>query len=77
MKTVFYLAPKAWKEIKPETLQKTWKKLWPNIPQEIYEGNENQPNSNNDFNFIQVFQELEGCADVEESDISEWISTKQ
>lgn len=29
--------------------------------------------SNDDTDFIQVFQELEGCSNVEETDVSEWI----
>jgi hypothetical protein len=36
IKTVFYLAAEAWEEIKPETLQKSWKKLCLIIPQENY-----------------------------------------
>jgi len=47
--------------------------LWPNIPQENYE--RDKITSNEDTDFIQVFQELERCADVEENDISEWINS--
>lgn len=75
IKTVIYLAAEAWEEIKPSTLQKSWKKLWPSIPQENQGQDENQPTANDDADFVQVFQQLEGCADVEESDISEWMNS--
>ncbi|XP_025425198.1 jerky protein homolog-like [Sipha flava] len=65
-------AAEAWEGVKPETLQKSWKKLWPNIPQENYRRDETT--SNEDTDFIQVFQELKGCAEVEANDISEWIN---
>lgn len=49
-------------------------KLWPNmpLPQESEQA-ENQPA--NDAEFLQVFQQFEGCAEVEETDISEWINS--
>ncbi|KAF0703573.1 jerky protein-like, partial [Aphis craccivora] len=72
IKTVLYLAAEAWEGVKPETIQKSWKKLWPNIPQENYRRDETT--SNKDTDFIQVFQELEGCAEVEANDIAEWIN---
>jgi hypothetical protein len=72
IKTVLYLAAEAWEGVKSETFQKSWKKLWPNIPQENYRRDETT--SNEDTDFIQVFQELEGCAEVEANDISEWIN---
>jgi len=72
IKTVLYLAAETWEGVKPETLQKSWKKLWPNIPQESYRRDETT--SNEDTDFIQVFQELEGCAEVEANYISEWIN---
>lgn len=34
IKTVLYLVAESWEEAKLETLEKSWKKLWPNIPQE-------------------------------------------
>lgn len=55
IKTVIYLAAEAWEEIKPSTLQKSWKKLWPSIPQENQEQDENQPTANDDTDFVQVF----------------------
>lgn len=72
IKTVLYLAAEAWEGVKPETIQKSWKKLWPNIPQKNYIRDETT--SNKDTDFIQVFQELEGCAEVEANDIAEWIN---
>lgn len=38
IKTVMYLAAELWEEIKPETLKKNWKKLWPEILEENYGG---------------------------------------
>lgn len=55
IKTVLYLAAEAWEEIRQQTLQKSCKKLWPNIPQEIY--GRDETTSNEDTDFIQVFQE--------------------
>ncbi|KAJ8867716.1 hypothetical protein PR048_031519 [Dryococelus australis] len=75
IKTVIYLAAEAWEEIKPSTLQKSWKKLWPSIPQENQKQDENQPTANNDVDFVQVFHQLEGCDDVEENDISKWMNS--
>ncbi|XP_050530454.1 jerky protein homolog-like isoform X1 [Daktulosphaira vitifoliae] len=73
IKTILYLVAKAWEEIKPETLQKSWEKMWPNIPPENY--GQDETTSNEDIDFIQVFKELKGCVDVEENDISEWINS--
>lgn len=72
MKDVIYLAAEGWEEIQPSTLQKSWKKLWPNmpLPQESEQA-VNQPA--NDAEFVQVSQRLEGCAEVEETIISKWI----
>jgi len=72
IKTVLYLATEAWEGVKPETLQKNWKKMWPNIPQENYRRDETT--SNEDTDLVQVFQELEGCAEVEVNYISERIN---
>ncbi|KAJ8889790.1 hypothetical protein PR048_009293 [Dryococelus australis] len=65
----------AWEEIKPSTLQIYWENLWPSIPQENQEQYENQPTANDDADFDQVFQRLEGCDDVEENDIYEWTNS--
>jgi len=46
IKTVLYLAAEAWEEIKPETIQKSWENLWPNIPQENYGRDETTSNEN-------------------------------
>ena len=47
----------------------------PSIPQKNQGQDENQPTANDDADFVQVFQQLEGCANVEESDISEWMNS--
>lgn len=59
-------AAKAREEIKVSTLQ--WNKLQPSIPQE------NQ-DENDDADFIQFFQQLKSCTDVEENYISEWMKS--
>ncbi|KAK9751657.1 hypothetical protein QE152_g4879 [Popillia japonica] len=52
-------------------LQKSWKKLWPKMSQES-DQIETQPAD--DAEFVQFFQQLESCTEVEENDISEWIN---
>ncbi|XP_060855612.1 jerky protein homolog-like [Metopolophium dirhodum] len=66
------LPQKRGKELSQKHFKKSWKKCWPNIPQENYRRDETT--SNEDTDFIQVFQELEGCAEVETNDISECIN---
>lgn len=72
MEDVIYLAAKALEEMQPSPLQMSWQKLWPNMQQENEQSN-NKPA--NDAEFFQVFQQLEGCAKVEENYISERINS--
>lgn len=74
VKTVIYMIAEAWDQVGRETLIKSWKKLWPGVC-DLPENNtiEEEEKTSVEEDFIDIFKNIDGCSDVDEEDIDNWL----
>lgn len=75
IKDVIYMTAAAWEEETAVALNKTWRKLWPNVPTTVSQ-NENEPDvpvECSDENFVSLLNSLVGGSEIQINDIAEWI----
>ena len=70
IKDAIYTIAESWDEMKPDTLQKSWHKLWPEVMIESEQiGNEQDTDTAEIVNDLQNLQH-----DIQVNDIDEWIA---
>uniref|UniRef100_A0A1B6LQW8 DDE-1 domain-containing protein n=2 Tax=Graphocephala atropunctata TaxID=36148 RepID=A0A1B6LQW8_9HEMI len=77
VKTVLYMIAEAWNEVERDNLVKSWKKLWPGVcslPENKFEEEIDQSKEKNkEDEFIKIFKKIDGCSEVDEEDIDNWL----
>lgn len=73
IKDVIYMTAAAWEEVPAVALNKTWKKIWPNVPIPRLPSTNEPDQQDSDENILAMLQNLEGGSQVQIEEVAEWI----
>lgn len=82
IKKVIYMIAESWNQVAESTLRKSWKTLWltncdlSDNKLETEAGISENEREIKPEDFVSMFQKIDGCSDVDISDINNWLETE-